>query len=63
MPYIDGRTNPLGVLHKAEIIDPDESERRIVNSVTLTTGGPEGVGEETLRSFVATEEISQKLYG
>ncbi len=63
LPYTDARTNPLGVLHKAEIIDPDESERRTVNSVVLTTGGPEGVGEATLRSFFATEEISQKLYG
>lgn len=63
LPHTDARTNPLGVLHKAEIINPDESERRIVNSVMLTTGGPEEVGEETLRAFVATEEISQKLYG
>jgi hypothetical protein len=29
----------------------------------LTTGGPEQVGEETLRAFVLTKEISQKLYG
>ncbi len=63
LPYNEARTNPLGVLHKAEIIDPDESERRIVNSIMLTTGGPEEVGEETLRSFVATDQISQKLYG
>jgi hypothetical protein len=63
LAYTEARTNPLGVLHRAEIIDPDESERRIVNSLMLTTGHPEEVGEETLRSFVATEEISQKLYG
>lgn len=63
LPYTEARTNPLGVLHKAEIIDPDESERRIVNSVMLATGGPEEVGQETLRTFLATEEISQKLYG
>lgn len=41
----------------------DDPERRIVNSVMLTTGGPEGVGEKTQPAFVATEEISQKLYG
>ncbi len=63
LPYTDARTNPLGVLHRAEILDPDESERRIINSVMLTVGVPEEVGEETVRAFVATEEISQKLYG
>jgi hypothetical protein len=63
LPYTEARSNPLGVLHKAEIIDPDESERRIVNSIMLAAGGPEEVSEETLRSFVISEEISQKLYG
>lgn len=63
LPYTDARSNPLGVLHKAEIINPDESERRIVNSIMLAAGVPEEIDEETLRSFVATEEISQKLYG
>ena len=63
LPYTEARSNPLGVLHKAEIIDPDESQRRIVNSIMLTVGGPEDVGDEALRAFVATEEISQKLNG
>src|SRR3712207_3828350 len=31
LPYTDAQANPLGVLHKAEIIEPDESQRRIVN--------------------------------
>ena len=63
LPNTEAQRNPLGVLHKAEIIDPDESQRRIVNSIMLASGGPEEVGEERLRAFVATEEISQKFYG
>jgi hypothetical protein len=63
LPFSEARTNPLGVLHKAEIIDPDESERRVVNSIMLAVGGPEEIGDEAVRAFVATEEISQKLYG
>ena len=63
LPYTADRTNPLGVLHKAEILGPDESERRIVNSIMLAVGGPEEVGDEALRAFVATEEISRTLPG
>ena len=61
LPYTDGRANPLGVLHKAEIIEPDESQRRIVNSIMLEAGGPEEVGDEALRGFVATEECTAPL--
>jgi hypothetical protein len=63
LPYTEARTNSLGVLHKAENIEPDESQRRIVNSIMLEAGGPEEVGEGTLRAFVSTEEISKKFYG
>ncbi len=63
LPYTEARTNPLGVLHKAEIIDPDESERRIVNSIMLAAGEPEEISDEALRAFVATEEISRRFYG
>ncbi len=63
LPYTDARTNPLGVLHKAEVPDPDESQRRVVNSVMLAAGVPEEVGPEALRAFVSTEEISRKPYG
>jgi hypothetical protein len=30
LSYNEARTNPLGVLHRAEIVNPDESQRRIV---------------------------------
>ena len=63
LPFSEARMNPLGVLHWVEIIDPDESERRVVNSIMLVVGGPEEVGEDQLRAFVATEEISRKFYG
>lgn len=63
LPYTNTRTNPLGVLHKAEILGPDESRRRIVNSIMLEAGGPEAVSDEAMRAFVATEEISRKFYG
>jgi hypothetical protein len=63
LPFTHARTNPLGVLHKAEIPDPDESERRIVNSVMLVAGGSEEVPEGKLQAFVTTEEISKKFYG
>ena len=63
LPYTAERANPLGVLHKAEILGPDEAKQRIVNSIMLTVGGPEEVGEDRLRDFVATEEISRKFDG
>lgn len=55
LPFTEARTSPLGVLHKAEVLNPDESRRRIVNSIMLVTGGPEEVGEDQLRAFMATE--------
>ncbi len=63
LPYTEAQTNPLGVLHKAEILDPDESQRRIVNSIMLAVGESEEIEAEALKAFVATEEISKKFYG
>jgi hypothetical protein len=63
LPFAEDRRNPLGVLHKAEIPDRDESKRRIVNSIMLEVGGAEEVDEERLRAFVAAEEVSKKFYG
>jgi hypothetical protein len=62
LPITEARTNPLGVMHKAEIINPTEAERRIVNSTMLAVGGGEEVGQEQVRQFVSTDEISQKVY-
>lgn len=41
LPLPESRMNPLGVMHKAEIINSTESERRIVNSTMLVTEGDE----------------------
>ena len=55
----------LGVMHKAEIINPDPNERRIVNSIMLAAphlGEPAGYTKEQQQEFIATDAISQKAY-
>ena len=50
LPFTEARTNPLGVMHKAIIVTPDDAERRIVNSTMLAVGGEEigvNVGERS----------------
>jgi hypothetical protein len=61
LPFIEARTNWLGVMHKAEIVNPTKSERRIVNSTMLITEGEE-ISREKQREFVTTDKISQKVY-
>jgi len=61
LPFTEARTNPLGVMHKAIIVTPDEAERRIVNSTMLVTEGEE-TGVEKHQEFVTTDKISQKVY-
>lgn len=61
LPFTEARTNPLGVMHKAEIITPMVSERRIVNSTMLFTEGDE-IGQELQDEFVRTDKISPKAY-
>lgn len=61
LPFTEARTNPLGVMHKAIIVTPNENERRIVNSTMLTVGGDE-IGVEQQQEFVTTDKISQKVY-
>jgi hypothetical protein len=62
LPYTSDRKNSLGVLHKAEILNPDASERRIVNSTMLFAGEVDEVGSEQQQEVVTTEKISQKVY-
>jgi hypothetical protein len=62
LPFTDARTNSLGVMHKAIIDTPDETERRIVNSTTLVLGDADEVGQEKQQDFVRTDEISKKQY-
>jgi hypothetical protein len=61
LPLTDARTNPLGVMHKAIIATPDETERRIVNTTMLAVDGQE-IGVETQEEFVTTDAISRKNY-
>jgi hypothetical protein len=61
LSFTEARTNPLGVMHKAEIINPDEAERRIVNSTMLVVGGEE-MSLEKQQEFVTTDKISEKNY-
>jgi hypothetical protein len=61
LPFTDGGANSLGVMHKAEVMVPTESERRIVNSTMLVTEGEE-ISPEKLREFVTTVKVSQKVY-
>ncbi len=61
LPFTEARTNPLGVMHKAIIVTPDDAERRIVNSTMLAVGGEE-IGVEKQEEFVRTDEISKKVF-
>ena len=60
LPFTEDRTNPLGVMHKAEVVNTTESERRIVNSTMLVTEGEEN-SPEKLYEFVTTDKISHKV--
>ena len=61
LPFTESRANPLGVMHKAIIVTPDETEGRIVNSTMLVTEGEE-IGIAKQQEFVTTDKISQKVY-
>jgi hypothetical protein len=62
LPFTEARTNPLGVMHRAIIVTPNDAERRVVNSVMLVVGESGEIGQEQQREFVATDKISQKAY-
>jgi hypothetical protein len=62
LPFTEARTNSLGVMHKAIIVTPNASERRIVNSTMLALGENDEIGQEQQQEFVATDEISKKAY-
>ena len=52
LSFTNDRTRPLGVMHKAEILNPTDRERRIVNSIMLTTAGCDEVSREQQVEFV-----------
>lgn len=62
LPFTEARTNPLGVMHKAIIVTPNDAERRIVNSTMLAVGDGDEIGLEQQQDFVTTDKISQKVY-
>lgn len=62
LPFTEERTNPLGVMHKAEITNPTEAERRIVNSMMLAVGEADEISRERQQEFITTDEISKKTY-
>jgi hypothetical protein len=62
LPFVESRTNPLGVMHKAEIINPTDAERRIVSSTMLVVDEKEEISLEQQEEFVRTDRISQRVY-
>ena len=62
LSFTEARTNPLGVMHKAIIVTPDDAERRIVNSTMLAVGDGGEIGQEQQQDFVTTNKISEKVY-
>ncbi len=62
LAFTEARTNSLGVMHKALIVTPDETERRIVNSMMLSVGEADAMSREQQHEFIATDAISPKVY-
>lgn len=61
-PFTEAGTNTLGVMHKAIIDSPDESQARIVNSTMLAFGSSDDISDERQQEFIHTERISRKVY-
>jgi len=64
LPFSETAGHPLGVLHQAQILNPDQSRSRIVNSMMLTvTREPESTDERQRDAeFIATTQLSPNLY-
>lgn len=62
LPFTEARANPLGVMHKAIIVTPNDANRRIVNSTMLAVGEAEDVSPTEQQDFVTTDKISKKFY-
>ena len=61
LPFTEDRTNPLGVMHKAIIVTPNDAESRIVNSTMVVMEGEE-ISADKQEEFVATDKISKRNY-
>jgi hypothetical protein len=63
LPCTAEHINPLGVMHKAEIVNPTPSAQRLVNSIMLGTAGAAAadlIGTEGQRQFVETSAVNWK---
>ncbi len=54
---INNSSHGFGVLHQANVKHPNPAERRIINSMMLTTEGEE-LSKDSLNTFLMTNEIS-----
>jgi hypothetical protein len=61
-PFTEERTNPLGVMHQAVIVTPEEAERPIVNSVMPGVSERDEIGQGQQQEFVTTDRVSPKVY-
>jgi hypothetical protein len=58
LPFVLGQPNPLGVLHRAVVEEPDPSARRVINSVGLTpAGGAAGKTPEEIERFLTGDDL------
>lgn len=62
LSFNEDRSNPLGGMHKAVIDSPSDQERRIVNSTMLVLAAEDEIPLEQQQAFVATDQISKKVY-
>ncbi len=62
LPFDSRRAHSLGVLHKAEIVSPDEALSRVINSTMLALGGDDQFSEAQPQEFVVTDSIARKSY-
>jgi hypothetical protein len=64
-PYSQDAFSPQGVLHKAEILTPDNTLHRVVNSAMLSTAAPGADDIVTIEAqvdFTSTSAVSQRNY-
>lgn len=60
-----GSNRLVGVLHKAEILEPNPAAPRIINSIMLAAPDAEGdkwVTEQEVQTFLATDKVSERNY-
>lgn len=58
LPFTEGWPNPLGVMHKADIVNANAAERRIVNSTMLVVGDSDELAPAQQQAFITTDRIS-----